>query len=88
LKVEKIFPIPNSICIYHANWIVKTQNISWIQHKEFLLAKVKETLDNNRNITTMQYFISAPFHICMYYVFVIQKICHILHKRMKSILFN
>ena len=28
LKLENIFPIPENICIYHANWIIKTQNVS------------------------------------------------------------
>lgn len=28
LKLENIFPIPRNICIYHANWIIQTQNIS------------------------------------------------------------
>jgi hypothetical protein len=77
LRLEKISPIPHNIYIYHANWIVKTQNVSWVRHKELLLDTVQEALHNHRGTSPLLYFIryfsSLPFRICMYYLSVIRK---------------
>ena len=78
LKLENVSPIPKNICIYHANWIIKTQNVSWTKHKELLLTKVQESIHNHRSISSLRYFMryfsSLPFRVCIHYLSVIKNL--------------